>query len=91
MELKVNFKRIGENEFELAEIVTNGELPEYVAIREVEEYSTVVFSYKSVKEYVMFIKGHTYSFEEAEAKIREIEGLSDKYKDLKEVTFTVAL
>ena len=91
MELKVNFTKVGDNEFELAEIVTKGELPEYVAIREVEEYATVVFSYKSIMEYVMFIKGHSYSFEEAEDKIREIEGLSDKYKDLKEVTFTVAL
>ena len=91
MELKVTFKRIGENDFELEGIVANGELPEYVAIREVEEYATVVFNYKSVMEYVMIIKGHTYSFEEAEAKIREIETLSEKYKNLKEVTFTVAL
>ena len=91
MELKVNFTKVGENEFELDNIATKGELPEYVAIREVEEYATIVFSYKSVMEYVMIIKGHTYSFEEAEAKIREIETLSEKYKNLKEVTFTVAL
>ena len=91
MELKVNFTKVGDNDFEFAGIVANGELPEYVAIKDVEDYATVVFSYKSVMEYVMFIKGHSYSFEEAEAKIREIESLSDKYKDLKEVTFTVAL